>query len=45
MSAAKEPFPKKFGAGFTVDPIKDWSAAISLIKERIAGIRKQMDVQ
>ncbi len=42
-SAAKLPFPKKFGAGFTTEPIKDWSGAIAVIKERIAGIRKQLE--
>lgn len=42
---AKEPFPKKFGSGFTTEPIKDWAAAIALLKERLAGIRRQLELK
>jgi len=34
--------PKKFSEGFTTTPPKTWPEAIALIKERIAGIQKQL---
>jgi len=42
MAAAKLPLPKKFSEGFTTTPPKTWPEAIALIKERIAGIQKQL---
>jgi len=41
-SLAKEPFVRKFNAGFTTAEIKSWPDTIALIKERIAGIRAQL---
>jgi hypothetical protein len=44
-SAAKEPHPRKFDAGYTTETFKTWAESISLIKERINGIRAQMETR
>jgi hypothetical protein len=41
-SAAKESHPRDFDSGYTTETFKTWNESIALIKERIAGIRKQM---
>ena len=42
-SAAKESHPRDFDSGYTTETFKTWNESIALIKERIAGIRKQME--
>jgi hypothetical protein len=41
-AAAKEPYPAKFGGGFTTENLKDWREAISLIRQRIAAIEAKL---
>ncbi len=41
-SAAKESHPRDFDSGYTTDTFKTWGESIALIKERIAGIKKQL---
>ena len=41
-SAAKEPHPRTFDAGYTTETFKTWNESIAVIKERIAGILDQM---
>jgi hypothetical protein len=43
-SAAKESHPRDFDSGYTTETFKTWNESIALIKERIAGIRKQMEL-
>jgi hypothetical protein len=45
MSIAKEPLPAKFSAGFTTERPKTWPDTIKLIKERIATIQDQFQVE
>jgi hypothetical protein len=40
--AAKEPHPRTFDAGYTVEIVKTWPDTINTINERIATIRKQI---
>jgi hypothetical protein len=42
-SAAKESHPRDFDSGYTTETFKTWNESIALIKERIAGIRRQME--
>jgi hypothetical protein len=42
-SAAKESHPRNFDSGYTTETFKTWNESIALIKERIAGIRRQID--
>ncbi|MGD0443131.1 MAG: hypothetical protein ABSA39_04260 [Edaphobacter sp.] len=44
-SAAKEPHPRTFDAGYTTETFKTWGESIAVIKERIAGIKGQLDVR
>jgi hypothetical protein len=44
-SAAKEPHPRKFDAGYTTETFKTWAESISLIKERIDNIRGQLGLR
>jgi hypothetical protein len=44
-SAAKEPHPRTFDAGYTTDTFKTWAESIALIKQRIAGIQEQLKEQ
>jgi hypothetical protein len=39
--AAKEPHPRSFDAGYTIEVLKTWPDTIDVIKERIVGIKKQ----
>jgi hypothetical protein len=41
-SAAKEPHPRNFDAGYTTEIFKTWAESIAIIKERIVGIRRQL---
>ena len=41
-SAAKEPHPRDFDAGYTTATFKTWGESIAVIKERIAGIQRQL---
>jgi hypothetical protein len=41
-SAAKEPHPRDFDAGYTTGTFKRWSESIAVIKERIVGIQRQL---
>jgi hypothetical protein len=41
-SAAKEPHPRTFDAGYTTETFKTWNESIAVIKERIAGITAQL---
>lgn len=42
-SAAKEPHPRDFDAGYTTATFKTWAESIAVIKERIAGIQRQLN--
>jgi hypothetical protein len=42
-SAAKESHPRDFDSGYTTETFKTWNESIAVIKERIAGIRRQME--
>jgi hypothetical protein len=44
-SAAKEPHPRKFDAGYTTETFKTWGESIAILKERIAGIKGQLGVR
>ncbi len=44
-SAAKEPHPRTFDAGYTTETFKTWNESIAVIKERIAGIIVQMNTR
>jgi hypothetical protein len=44
-SAAKEPHPRTFDAGYTTETLKTWKESIAVLKERIAGIRSQLEVR
>lgn len=44
-SAAKEPHPRTFDAGYTTETFKTWNESIAVIKERIASIIEQMSAQ
>jgi hypothetical protein len=41
-SAAKEPHPRTFDAGYTTETFKTWNESIAVIKQRIASITEQM---
>ena len=41
-SAAKEPHPRDFDAGYTTETYKTWGESIAVIKERIVGIQRQL---
>ena len=41
-SAAKEPHPRDFDAGYTTATFKTWNESIAVIKERIVGIQRQL---
>jgi hypothetical protein len=41
-SAAKEPHPRTFDAGYTTETYKTWGESIAVLKERIAGIKGQL---
>jgi hypothetical protein len=41
--AAKEPHPRTFDSGYTTETLKTWGESIAMLKERIAGIKKQLD--
>ena len=41
-SAAKEPHPRTFDAGYTTETFKTWGESIAVLKERIAGIKSQL---
>jgi hypothetical protein len=41
-SAAKEPHPRDFDAGYTTAIFKTWGESIAVIKERIVGIQRQL---
>ena len=41
-SAAKEPHPRDFDAGYTTSTFKTWGESIAVIKERIDGIQRQL---
>ena len=41
-SAAKEPHPRDFDAGYTTATFKTWGESIAVIKERIVGIQRQL---
>ena len=41
--AAKEPHPRTFDAGYTTEILKTWGESIAMLKDRIAGIKKQLD--
>ncbi len=41
-SAAKEPHPRTFDAGYTTETFKTWGESIAVLKERIAGIKGQL---
>jgi len=41
-SAAKEPHPRNFDAGYTTDTFKTWVESIALINERIDSIKNQL---
>jgi hypothetical protein len=40
--AAKEPHPRTFDAGYTTEILKTWGESIAMLKDRIAGIKKQL---
>jgi hypothetical protein len=40
--AAKEPHPRSFDSGYTIEIIRTWPDTIDVIKERIVGIKKQI---
>ena len=42
--AAKEPHPRTFDAGYTTEILKTWGESIAMLKDRIAGIKKQLGV-
>ena len=44
-SAAKEPHPRTFDAGYTTETFKTWGESIAVLKERIAGIKSQLGVR
>lgn len=44
MLAAKEPHPRTFDAGYTTEVLKTWGESIAMLKDRIAGIKKQLGV-
>ena len=44
-SAAKEPHPRTFDAGYTTETFKTWGESIAVLKERIAGIKGQLGVR
>jgi hypothetical protein len=44
-SAAKEPHPRDFDAGYTTETFKTWRESIALIKERIVGIERQLKAE
>jgi hypothetical protein len=44
-SAAKEPHPRTFDAGYTTEVFKTWGESIAVLKERIAGIKEQLGSQ
>jgi hypothetical protein len=41
-STAKESHPRDFDAGYTTATFKTWGESIAVIKERIAGIQRQL---
>jgi hypothetical protein len=41
-SAAKEAHPRDFDAGYTTATFRTWGESIAVIKERIAGIQRQL---
>jgi hypothetical protein len=41
-SAAKEPHPRDFDAGYTTATFKTWGESIAVIQERIVGIQRQL---
>jgi hypothetical protein len=43
--AAKEPHPRDFDEGYTIDRFKTWAESIALINERIAGIKVQLSAK
>jgi hypothetical protein len=43
--AAKEPHPRTFDAGYTTEILKTWGESIAMLKERIAGIKKQLELR
>jgi hypothetical protein len=45
MSAAKERLPANFSAGFTTEKPKTWPETIKLMKERITGIKAQLNLK
>jgi hypothetical protein len=42
-SAAKEPHPRDFDSGYTTETFKTWRESITIIKERIVGIQRQLN--
>jgi hypothetical protein len=42
-SAAKEPHPRTFDAGYTTETLKTWGESIAILKERIAGIKNRLE--
>jgi hypothetical protein len=44
-SAAKEPHPRTFDAGYTTETFKTWNESIAVIKERIAKIKEQLGLR
>ncbi|MGH9596418.1 MAG: hypothetical protein ACRD3K_06430, partial [Edaphobacter sp.] len=41
-SAAKEPHPRNFDAGYTTEIFKTWVESIAVINERISRIKSQL---
>jgi hypothetical protein len=44
-NAAKLPHPRTFDAGYTTEIFKTWVESITVINERIAGIKAQLSAK